>query len=127
MTDQNAFEQLSNADEAELLEMIGDAVAQGPESRAYSAVFEGLSVRVPRNERMRALADRWLENNRALLRKAVCENKAVRKALSSDPGVSIEGFKLMVDAFTALHIYVPAGSLAVLVMRKGIDWICPPI
>jgi hypothetical protein len=127
MTTQFDFEALSQDSEQTLLEAIGAAVAQGPEARAYSAVADGLGARLSRAQRMRALGDKWVANNRDLLHRGVCENDVVRKTLSSDPGVTIEGFKLLVDTFAALHVYVPAGSLAVLVMRKGLDWICPPI
>lgn len=126
MEDKGNFEALTTKDEAQLLDDIGQAIASGPEFRAYKNEIGALGTRMSRPARMQAMAKRWLSNNRKSIHRAVCENELIRTALSANPGTTVEGFKLLVDAFTAANIYVPAGSLAMLVMRRGIESFCDP-
>lgn len=120
------FVRLKDVSQGDLLVELGEAIATGREYRAYRSAADGLGARAPRTDRMKALAQQWIKNNRALFEQAICQNTNIRTALSSDPGVTIESFKLIVDAFTAIKTTVPVATLTMLVLRKGLEWACPP-
>jgi len=123
MADQD-FEALAALEEISLLEDIGRSISAGPEFRRYKAQLGALSSRMSRSERMRAMAENWIRNNKQHLHRIVCENEKIRSALSASPKPSIETFKLLVDALAAAAIYIPAGSLAMLIMRMGAERFC---
>jgi hypothetical protein len=120
------YEALAETSEVHLLEMIGEAVLEGPDGGEYAAAGAGLGARQPRRERLRAAADAWLTRNRDTLHDAVCGNVAVRKLFSADPGASVEIARAVGDAVASLHLFVPVPTIAMLVTRKGLDWICGP-
>jgi hypothetical protein len=120
----NEYEAMVDTSEARLWEMIGDAVLEGPDAARYRAAAAGLGARQTRGERARAAADAWFLRNRDTLHDAICGNAAVRKAFSSDPGATIEIARAVGDAIASLHLFVPVPTIAMLVARKGLDWIC---
>lgn len=118
------YEALVGTSEAQLWEQIGESAMQGPDAALYSAAALGLQARQTRGERARAAADAWLSRHRDDLHRAVCGNAAVRKAFSSDPGATIEIARAIGDAIASLQLLIPVPTLAMLITRKGLDWMC---
>jgi hypothetical protein len=116
---------LADVSEARLLESIGEAALEGSEGESFRQAIESLSGRQTRGERARAAADAWLARSRETLHHAICGNEKIRKAFSSDPGATVEIAKTIGDVISTLHLVVPVPTLAMLVARKGLNWICP--
>ena len=117
------YERLAQLEEEQLWEEIGEAALTGEEASIYRMAV-GLSVRQTRNERARAAASAWFARNRDTLHAAICGNAELRKLFSSDPGAVVEIARTIGDVLTSAHVLVPIPTLAMLVTRKGLDWIC---
>ena len=119
------YDTLADASEARLWESIGEAALDSAEGESYRQAIEGLGGRQTRGERARTAAEVWFARSRGLLHDAICGNETVRKAFSSDPGATVEIARTIGDVISTLHLVIPVPTLAMLIARKGLDWICP--
>lgn len=117
------YERLAKLDEANLWEVIGEAALAGEEASIYQMAV-GLGSRQTRSERASAAASAWLARNREKLHAALCDNAELRKLFSSSPGTIVELARTIGDILTSVHLLVPVPTLAMLVARKGLEWIC---
>ena len=117
------YERLAQLDETMLWEEIGEAALAGEEASIYRMAI-GLGARQTRSERARTAASAWFARNRDTLHTAICGNAELRKLVSSDPGAVVEIARTIADVLTSVHLLVPIPTLAMLVTRKGLDWIC---
>jgi len=123
MSARDEYEDLAQLDETRLWEEIGEAALAGKDASIYRMAV-GLAARQSRGERASAAASAWFARNRDALHDAICGNAELRKLFSNDPGSVVEIARTVGDALTSAHLLVPIPTLAMLVTRKGLDWIC---
>jgi len=119
------YDALTDVSEARLWERIGEAALDRSEGESYRQAIEGLGGRQTRGERARTAAEAWFTRSRESLQDAICGNETVRKAFSSDPGATVEIARTIGDIISTLHLVIPVPTLAMLIARRGLDWICP--
>ena len=106
------LEKLLDLDTAELNERLGAAVAAGASSLGPKA--------------LRVLGAEWLESRKESLKKLICSDPAVSSI--RDDGSTANSLALagaIADAISAAHSYPAVYTIAALLVKQGIDGLCP--
>lgn len=101
----------THLDEEELLAAIGQAVAES-QRHAFP----------PSRRRLVEDGRRWLKDNMALLRLALCSDSTVKKHAEARESELL--FEAVCEVVIHVVAHVPAGCVAAYCVRKGIDRIC---
>ncbi len=87
----------------------------------------GLQARPPSLKKIKEEAHLWLlaENDR--IKQAVCGSKKIREISTSEPGATEKLLRVVADVIGGLAAYVPAGTVAEIMVRDGIPKYCRTI
>jgi hypothetical protein len=100
------------SDEKILKELGGAILASEPSSlRARPADLVGL-------------ARQWIAAERGRLQQAICANISLRKLAEAEPTARLKMARLIIDTISALYFYLPAATLAEILLRDGIKDLC---
>lgn len=87
----------------------------------------GLQARPPSLAKLIAEARTWLAGEQYKLRAAICNDPRIRAIATSEPGARAKLIRVVADAISAVLVYVPAGTLAEILVRDGIPKYCEAI
>jgi len=114
--------------EIERVSALPDDALLGELGRAVLKHKEGsLQARPPSLARLIREGRDWLAAEHDKLRLAICNDPRVRTAATSEPGGTEKLVRAVADAISAVVIYVPAGTLAEILVRDGIPKYCEAI
>ncbi|GGN43903.1 hypothetical protein FHR83_008040 [Actinoplanes campanulatus] len=107
------IERLLLVDEDDLLAQIGRDIA-------------GASARSEPRAHLIKMARDWLSINSVQFRDAICANPAVRAAMKLSPGRErqLASVVAVSDVLASVLIGIPVVTIAVLLVRNGIDGLC---
>lgn len=118
LTDEEVVRLSSLSDEALLIEL-GRALFRNKGS--------GLQARPPNVKKIVDEARAWIVAKNGDLQAAVCADPRVRSAALSEQDARAKLVRVIADVVTALAFYVPAGTIAEILVRDGIPEYCKPI
>lgn len=87
----------------------------------------GLQARPPSLAKLIQEANTWFAEEHEKLRTAICNDPKVRAVAMSEPGATEKLIRVVADAVSAVLIYVPAGTVAEILVRDGIPKYCETI
>ena len=83
-----------------------------------------LQARPPSLKKIKDEATAWIAAKNAELQSAICSDERVKKAALSEPGARETLVKVVADVVTALAFFVPAGTVAEILVRDGLSEYC---
>ena len=110
---------ISALSEEFLLAEVGRAVLKHQEG--------GLQARPPSLAKLVAEARDWLGAEQEKLRTAICNSRIIREISTSEPGARAKLVRVVADVITSVCVYVPAGTVAEILVRDGIPKYCEVI
>lgn len=112
-------ERLSSLSEEALLAELGRAIIKHK--------HPGLQARPPSLKKRIEEAKTWLEAENECIHQAVCQNEKIRNLAMTEPGATLKLMRVIADVMGGLATYIPAGTVAEIIMRDGLPKYCEPI
>jgi len=69
----------------------------------------------------------WLDKKLAKARARICNNKKLRNLIRTSEYTQRDLFLVLVDVLSALALYIPVGTIAMILARGGLKKLCPQL
>ena len=66
----------------------------------------------------------WVERKLSGARRSICNSPKIRGLIAGGDYTSRDLFLVLVDVLSSLHFYVPVGTVAMIVARRGLKKLC---
>ena len=86
-----------------------------------------LRARPPSLKRLVQEANEWLEAERKKLQAAICNDPKIHQIATTEAGTAEKLIRVVADVISSLTIFVPAGTVAEILVRDGIPNYCKEI
>lgn len=87
----------------------------------------GVLARPPSFRQLTRIAKDWLEYRNEQIRLAVCRDQNLRTLAQSEGSTREQIFKIVADVLGGLAFYVPIGTVAEILVRRGLPSYCDTI
>lgn len=87
----------------------------------------GLQARPPSLRQLAKRARDWLDENNEEIRQAVCRDPKVRAVAEADTSTREQMLKVVADVLGSLAIFVPVGTVAEILVRRGLPAYCETV
>lgn len=73
------------------------------------------------------LARNWIEGNKVKIQMVICSNPTVVRYATGELSSEEELIKAMTDALGGIFTFVPCGTIALYIFKRGIGYYCPEL
>ena len=115
------------SDEITRLKSLSDDALLGELGSVLSKKKGGLQARPPSLKKLIQEANNWLKAERQKLQAAICNDPRIQQIATSEAGATEKLTRVVADVVSSITIFVPAGTVAEILVRDGIPTYCKDI